>query len=40
MELLGADIESALDLVHAGLADGSLKWKLDFVFVLVVQQSL
>ena len=40
MELLRADVESALDLVHAGLAYGALKWKLDFVFVLVVQQSI
>ena len=36
MELLGADVESALDLIHAGLANGALEGKLDSIFMLVV----
>jgi hypothetical protein len=40
VELLGAYVESALDLIHAGLVNGSLKRKLDSIFMLVVYQSL
>ena len=38
MKLLGADIESTLDLVHAGLAYGALERELDSILVLIVEQ--
>ena len=36
MELLGADVESALDLIHTGLAYGALERELDTIFMLIV----
>ena len=36
MELLGADVESALDLIHTGLAYSTFERKLDSIFMLIV----